>query len=203
MRLRTEEKREEIIAVAAQVFREVGYERASMAEIVSRLGGSKATLYGYFASKEQLFVAVAQQAAEQQLTVTFAELSDDFTDVRRALRRFGQKFVTFMAQPEAVAVQRMVMAHSKDTDIGRLFYETCNRKGLSQVSEYLQACMRKGLLRQTDAQVATYHLMGLLQSEIMPQRFFGIQTTLTAAKVQGAVERAVDVFMAAYAPKKK
>jgi len=202
MRLRTEQKREEIVAVAAKVFRELGYERASMSQIVSRLGGSKATLYGYFASKEELFVAVAQHAAEQQLTETFAELSDDLTDVRRALQRFGQKFVTFLVQPEAVAVQRMVIAHSTETDIGRLFYETCTRKGSLQVSDYLQTYMRKGLLRRANSMVASHHLMALLQSEIMPQRFYGVPTGLTPAKVRMMVARAVDVFMSAYAPKK-
>ena len=54
MRVKTEAKRQHIVDVAAQAFRELGFEGASMAEICARVGGSKATLYNYFASKEEL-----------------------------------------------------------------------------------------------------------------------------------------------------
>ena len=58
MRTRSEAKRREIIAVAAQAFEEIGYERTSMLTIAERLRGSKQTLYNYFPSKEDLLRAV-------------------------------------------------------------------------------------------------------------------------------------------------
>ena len=58
MRVRTDEKRREIVDVASELFEEHGFERTSMSMISERLGGSKATLYGYFKSKEQLLAAV-------------------------------------------------------------------------------------------------------------------------------------------------
>ena len=64
MRVRTEDRRQAIIDVALQVFREVGFERASMALISRRLGGSKGTLYGYFRSKEELFETTMKVACE-------------------------------------------------------------------------------------------------------------------------------------------
>ena len=44
-RVRTEEKRAEIVQVASELFDELGYDRTSMATISERLGGSKATRY--------------------------------------------------------------------------------------------------------------------------------------------------------------
>ena len=58
MRVRTEEKRQEIVRIAAELFEQLGYERTSMSAIAASVGGSKATLYGYFASKEDLLRAV-------------------------------------------------------------------------------------------------------------------------------------------------
>ncbi len=55
MKTKTESKRQAILKAAADVFRDVGFERASMEEIRARIGGSKATLYNYFPSKEKLF----------------------------------------------------------------------------------------------------------------------------------------------------
>ena len=51
-RVRTEEKRREIVAIASELFQEHGYDRTSMSMISERLGGSKATLYGYYKSKD-------------------------------------------------------------------------------------------------------------------------------------------------------
>ena len=58
MRVKSEARRQAILDVAAEVFREHGFEHASMSEMTARLGGSKSTLYSYFASKEELFLEV-------------------------------------------------------------------------------------------------------------------------------------------------
>jgi AcrR family transcriptional regulator len=44
MRVLTEAKHNQILKIASQVFIEMGYEGASMAEIASRVGGSRGTL---------------------------------------------------------------------------------------------------------------------------------------------------------------
>ena len=61
MRVKTEERRQAIIEVAREAFTAQGFENTSMAEIASRVGGSKATLYNYFSSKEELFAAVIDE----------------------------------------------------------------------------------------------------------------------------------------------
>ena len=45
MKTKTESKRQAIIQAAAEIFREVGFDRATMSDIRERIGGSKATLY--------------------------------------------------------------------------------------------------------------------------------------------------------------
>ena len=58
VRTRSDDKRREIIRVAAETFQELGYERTSMLTIAERMRGSKQTLYNYFGSKEDLLRAV-------------------------------------------------------------------------------------------------------------------------------------------------
>jgi AcrR family transcriptional regulator len=47
-------KRQEIVSVGADVFRERGYEVATLNDIAERLGTDRATLYYYFGSKEEV-----------------------------------------------------------------------------------------------------------------------------------------------------
>jgi AcrR family transcriptional regulator len=55
---RAERRRSEILRVAADVFAARGYEAAGLQEIAERLGMVKASLYHYFASKDDLLLEV-------------------------------------------------------------------------------------------------------------------------------------------------
>ena len=67
MKVRTAARREAILEEALRLFEENGYERATMSELTRRLGGSKATLYGYFPSKQDLFLATIESRASEHL----------------------------------------------------------------------------------------------------------------------------------------
>ncbi len=56
MRKKTETRRSTILGHALDIFRKEGFERASMSQIAAQVGGSKATLYNYFSSKEELLL---------------------------------------------------------------------------------------------------------------------------------------------------
>jgi AcrR family transcriptional regulator len=56
--------RERILAVAAELFTEQGYDGTSLREIADRLGFTKAALYYHFRSKEDLLVALLEPARD-------------------------------------------------------------------------------------------------------------------------------------------
>jgi len=201
MRVKTEAKREAILEVASQVFQELGYERASMDEIAARVGGSKVTLYGYFSSKQQLVLEVVKYMGERHLDPAFDELVPGRDDVVSVLRRFGEKFLAFISTPEAVGGYRMVVAQAGQSDIGRGFFELGPKRGQGLLAAYLQAEMESGRLRQTDASVAAMHLMALIGAESHQPLLMGAMPPPTRQRVKQMVERAVAVFMAAYAPR--
>ena len=51
-------KEESIITAAEKVFSEVGYKNAKMEEVASVAGITKVTLYAYFQSKENFYMAI-------------------------------------------------------------------------------------------------------------------------------------------------
>lgn len=55
-RLPPEERRAEIFDAALAVFSELGYDRATLSDVVERVGVSKGCLYHHFVSKEQLLL---------------------------------------------------------------------------------------------------------------------------------------------------
>ena len=57
--------RARLLAAAAQEFARAGLERANVDAISLAAGYAKGTIYNYFASKEELFLAVVEEASAQ------------------------------------------------------------------------------------------------------------------------------------------
>jgi AcrR family transcriptional regulator len=60
-----ETTRERLLTAAAQEFARAGFERASVDAISLAAGYAKGTIYNYFPSKEDLFLAVVEEASAQ------------------------------------------------------------------------------------------------------------------------------------------
>ena len=198
MKTKSEAKRQAILKAAAEVFREVGFERASMSEIRARIGGSKATLYNYFPSKDKLFFEVMHHAKALELGAIVGALNPDADDLKQELVHFGQKFLAVLYSPEAIAVRRLVIAESRRSDIGKVSFERATVPIEKQVAEFLKKEMKRGNLRTADAKTAAMHLLGLLESELLQRVLLGVIDTVKPETLSGVVRRAVNVFLSGY-----
>src|SRR5271165_6654068 len=167
MKTKTESKRQAILKAATEVFREVGFERASMSDIRARLGGSKATLYNYFPSKEKLFYEVMYQATEHELGAITGSLNPDAEDFRQELVQFGQQLLRLLYSPEAISIRRLAIAQAGHSEIGKMCYERNTVPADKLVGEFLKQAMKRGVLRTADPKIAAAHLQSLLEAELL------------------------------------
>lgn len=198
MRKKTESKRQAILDMAAELFRESGFERASMSELCSRVGGSKATIYNYFASKEELLFEVVVQATEAEFQATHEALDSTQQDITQALQNFGERFLALLYSPPVQAVRRLVVSEAGRSDLGRRCYEIGPARSMAEVAEFLQQAMRQGQLKQAEARVACLHLKALLEAEWLDRFMFHTLEAPSLEEIAATVRRAVAVFMAAY-----
>jgi AcrR family transcriptional regulator len=197
---KTEAKRQEILKAAAEVFREVGYERATMSDIRARIGGSKATLYNYFPSKESLLLEVMHHSRELELQAVVAALDPEAEDLRKELLRFGQEFLAVLYSPETIATRRLSIAESRHTEIGRVSFERAILPTEKRVAEFLRAAMKRGALRTADPKIAAMHCLSLLESELLQRMLLGVMEVVKPEALAGAARRAVAAFLSGYAP---
>ena len=198
MKTKTESKRQAIIKAAAEVFREVGFDRASMSDIRARVGGSKATLYNYFPSKEKLFFEVMHDPKELELEDIVRTLNPAAADLRQELLDFGQKFLAVLYSTETIAIRRLTIAESRHSDIGKMSFEHATVPIEKQVAAFLKKVMKRGALRVSDPKAAAMHLLSLLESELLQRVLLGVMDTVKPEVLSGAVRRAVDVFLSGY-----
>jgi AcrR family transcriptional regulator len=80
-------RRQQIVDAARARFASRGFARTSMADIVTASGLSNGAIYRYFTSKDEIVVAVCEQAGEALPKALTVEAVDGFLEHVRALAR--------------------------------------------------------------------------------------------------------------------
>jgi len=202
MRKKSEERRQSILDVAAQLFNEIGFDRASMAEISARLGGSKATLYNYFSSKEEIFLEVMRHQAGMQFLSLFAGLlaekdAEQF-DSRAILKQFAIKYLELILTPEIITIRRMMVYNAERSKLGCLYYENGPKRGVQTIADFIELAMLRGQLRQADPWLSALQFRMLIEVEWLEGCMLGVITTVSANKIKESVDRALDAFYRIY-----
>jgi AcrR family transcriptional regulator len=196
MRVRTDERRNAIVQTAAQVFAEVGYERASMAMIAERTGGSKTTLYGYFPSKEELFFVAMTGPLPEQGERLLALLDPSNPDVAAVLRQFGQTYLEIFASRAGLAVTRTAFAGgTRNKELSQFLYQRGPKRVFDVLSTYFTELKKRGVLPRVEPETAAVQLKALFEAGIVEPLLMGSKTTW---KRSTAVAAAVATFMARY-----
>jgi AcrR family transcriptional regulator len=198
-RVRTEEKRDEIVQIASQAFDELGYDRCSMATISERLGGSKATLYGYFSSKEELLRAVLQCQVASEFDRIMHELQDE-PDLREGLIRLGIAYLKKKLSSLPVANIRCIVNQPPCSTMGKEFYESVILPAFQNIAGQLKELMDQGRLRQVDPWVALMHWKGLHDWDLFERRLIGAICGPEDVVVKKIATLAAVAFLKLYGP---
>jgi AcrR family transcriptional regulator len=200
-------KRQAILDTAYRLFRAQGFDRTSVSQITAEVGGSKATIYSHFPSKEELFVECMTAAAEDFITwiteQAFVPPEATGTDPGIVLREYGTRYLGFICSPDIVAARRLLIAEANRSAVGKLFYAKLGALR-THVEAFLSQFMASGALRRDDPRLAAEHLRGLLEAEIVePLLLHARDDSPDQKEIAWAAGRAITAFLRAYAPLKQ
>ncbi len=95
-----EEKRERLLCEAAALFAERGYNQADVAEVASRAGVAKGSIYNYFDSKEDLYLYVCRDGMQRSRQAIYGDLDPEW-DVYRQIEHIFRRGAGFIgSHPE-------------------------------------------------------------------------------------------------------
>lgn len=191
-------KRRDIIDGARRVFFEKGFDGASMDEVAKAASVSKATIYVYFSSKEELFEALVHNDRARSAEHLFV-VEPAIDDVASLLRRIGISFMTMMVQPDHIRLVRMVIGVAeKFPRIGQTFFDAGPCHGGRRLADLLRQQADLGRLVIDDDLAAAYEFFNLCQSNRVKGLLFGIGDQPTPEQIEETVDRAVRVFLSYY-----
>lgn len=192
MRVKSEERRTAIMQAAADLFREHGFHGTSMAMISSQLGGSKATLYNYFPSKEELFASVTIEAVESAANSMNEMLEGEVIDIRETLVQFGRAYLNLILSPDVVMVTKIGISHGIPADLGPRLYDVGPAQGWRSIAAAMERFHNKRLLTVDNPLLAATQLKALLEAGILEPILFGAAPLLD---LDESVNNAVDLFL--------
>ena len=102
-----------LLLSANQLFLERGYDAVSLDDIVNHAGGSKASIYKYFGSKDGLFTAICDYRRE----IFFKDICNPFDCQQDQLRQYLiqtlKNFHQHLIQPENAAFLRLIVEQAQ------------------------------------------------------------------------------------------
>ena len=104
-----QDKRAEILDVAASFFLSYGYAGSSVSAMARQSGISKESFYRYFSSKDKLFMAVVDEELEEyQRKLTQLTEDWDEEDLRESLRKVAETLLSVLMSDRTQALRRLV-----------------------------------------------------------------------------------------------
>jgi AcrR family transcriptional regulator len=195
-------RREAILDAARDAFLEEGFAATSMSTIAARVGGSKATLYTYFKSKEELFDAYVRRHCAWQKEKMYA-LPAEGEDIEAALTRLGRNYLRTVMSDFSLRHFRMITAEAeRSPEIGRSFYEAGPASGVKILAGFLSDARDRGQLRFDGPEPVAHQFLALCQNRMIKARLCAAMGEPSEAEIATEVDRAVRVFLAAYGANK-
>jgi AcrR family transcriptional regulator len=197
VRVKTDARREAIIAAAAEVFGEKGFDAASISDIAARAGGSRVTLYGYFSSKEELLLEVILRTAVQLRDDAIAALLAA-DDAAAGLRGFGASYLKWVTSPDSLAVLRIAIAQGRDSHIGRLYHERGPGPAWDALAAFMRTSIDAGKFRAEDPRAMAMQLKALYEAGLVESLLLGVAAKVRSKDLVLQADKAVEIFLRAY-----
>ncbi|HYI86973.1 MAG TPA: TetR/AcrR family transcriptional regulator [Burkholderiales bacterium] len=179
--------RERVLRAATSSFLARGY-GSSIDDIARRAGVARQTVYQHFASKDELFKAVAGDLAKRVLV----ELEGE--DVRRSLLRFGLEYRKRALGAQGIATFRTLVPEvPRFRALARNMYANTAGEMVRRLAEFLQQ-----KLNVPDPEFAAEMLLSMLTGHDRLKRLFAVAPGAESEAARTA--RIVDLFLKAHQP---
>jgi AcrR family transcriptional regulator len=156
-----EDRPEQIIKAALEVFGECGLANARLQEIADRAGVSKGTIYLYFPNKEELFREMVRQTAVA--AIERAEQVVTQGNPTTQLLTFMRGYWTFVRSPVFSTIYRLVLGELHQfPDLAKFYAHEVVARGQNLLSGIIRRGIDAGEFREIDPMIAARMLVALV-----------------------------------------
>ena len=197
-KLTPDERRGHILDIAHAAFIREGYAGTSMSRIAALLGGSKTTLYNYFESKKELFVAVVDRECAKLFDEIFvaSEIAGDFRD---RVFELSRRLLESMLADDMIASYRLIVAESgRFPESGHAAHDIALRRGTQHLAAFFKRAMEAGEMRTVNPKMAAEQFLDLTSGTLHKIRLWNVMPVVDRDRMAVEAERIANTFLAAF-----
>jgi AcrR family transcriptional regulator len=193
----SEERVNELLDIASEVFVEHGFAAASVGEMARRGKTSKSTYYRRYPRKEDLFVAVIQRWASEFSVRFRSSLASDSPE--EALSAFGKALCELVLEPRSIAMVRILYMEARSfPEVAKGFYQHGYGPVMELLTDYLRGQVRAGAMHIEHTAIAADQFADGLLGEPTRRLALGIVEEIAPRELDLRLQTAVRGFLAAY-----
>jgi AcrR family transcriptional regulator len=167
----------QILDAAGDVFSERGFAAATTAEIAKKAGVAEGTIYNYFHSKRELFIAVIREFI---ITVPLLDLIEKIpkTDIDVTFRQILQNRFNLIENEPISRMPSLMGEIQRDPELKALWAEQFLQPFFARMEGVFRAMIETGKVRLMDPAIATRIIGGLILGFLMLNIMEGAESLL-------------------------
>jgi TetR/AcrR family transcriptional regulator, mexJK operon transcriptional repressor len=190
----SEARQQAILDAARDIFLERGYTESSVDAVIERVGGSKATIYSLFGSKEGLLSAVAAKCGSEFTAAV--EKVDVSSSPAESLRRIARVYCKAMFHPKRLAMYRMAVGESgRRPESGDNYYRLGPRATLGVAVRFFRECANKGVIETSDPDLLADGFLAALRGSLFNRAVLNPTRVPTQQEIDYYIDFIVDTFL--------
>jgi AcrR family transcriptional regulator len=173
-RRRPEDRPDEILSAALEIFTENGFAAARVEDIAKRAGLSKGAVYLYFESKEAMLKALVEQSAGQVANAasTLSLMGAD-KDAEQTCRAILKLALTALSDPDISAAPRLVLSEAAQfPELAEFYRRRVIDVGRHAIRHLIHAGIKNGQFRSVVDEAALLAIMGPALANMMLSTVF-------------------------------
>jgi AcrR family transcriptional regulator len=173
-RLKGDERRRVIIDAALALFARKGFRGTTTREIAEAAGCSEATIFKYFATKDELYSAILEAKATIEETLAKAADAAALKDDAGVFRAVGLEALIRTEQDPSL-MRLLLFSALEGHQLSHLFFESKVRRLHEFLSSYIRQRITDGVFRPVNPLLAARGFVGMIVHYLYLHEIFGVK----------------------------
>jgi len=173
IRMRAETRRNQIVAVAAEMFATRGFSGTTTKEIADGAGVSEAIIFRHFESKEKLYAAILDYKVKQGTERLKVQMEDaaNRKDDRAFFGSLAFEMLDFHSKDETF-MRLLLFSALEGHELSSIFFDSTAREMKNYIRKYIKQRTSDGAFRSIDPAVAARGLVGMVLQQVQARTIF-------------------------------
>ncbi|MDH3555901.1 MAG: TetR/AcrR family transcriptional regulator [Syntrophobacteria bacterium] len=191
-RMKADERRQEIIRAAMEVFARNGFGGSTTREIAENAGISEAMIYNHFRNKEDLYTAIIDEKLQESEPLYYPLDAIRNRDDQRVFTTIVSNYLDRHGE-DTTFLRLLLFSALEGHELASMFVAGPVRKFFEFLADYIRERIDEGAFKPVNPEITSRCLLGMVHYFVLLREILG-DDTLNPIDPTAAIETIVNIF---------